>query len=134
MQLVITSYSIHYTKLYEENFPQIIHQFSARKHRITSYNVCYTKLLRTSQMKKSMSRCKSPFSVLPRAVSNQKSAQPVKPAQCFLPDRFRITSYNVCYTKLLRSIKACSFACKMVINSAQPGNSPIACCIFPVFV
>ena len=45
---VITSYSIHYTKLYELFLPLImlnmlLLQFADR---ITSYNVCYTKLLR----------------------------------------------------------------------------------------
>ena len=45
----------------KESFPQIIHQFSRRKHgqyiavncgaiRITSYNVCYTKLLRVKTL------------------------------------------------------------------------------------
>ncbi|AJP00633.1 hypothetical protein TU94_03015 [Streptomyces cyaneogriseus subsp. noncyanogenus] len=39
---VITSYSIHYTKVYEyEVFPV----FASAFDRITSYNVCYTKLL-----------------------------------------------------------------------------------------
>ena len=60
LQGVITSYSIHYTKLYDvlillhkaavkvfflfgECFRELqLHQFA----RITSYNVCYTKLLR----------------------------------------------------------------------------------------
>ena len=44
--IVITSYSIHYTKLYELN-----HYVGQEKlvpmARITSYNVCYTKLLRS---------------------------------------------------------------------------------------
>ena len=43
---VITSYSIHYTKLYDIAYLDqfVVKQDSAR---ITSYNVCYTKLLRT---------------------------------------------------------------------------------------
>ena len=48
-----------------------------RVDRITSYNVCYTKLLRTPRMQLS-------FAVYPCA------------------NKPRITSYNVCYTKLLR--------------------------------
>ena len=40
--VVITSYSIHYTKLYEVGRDSPILQGD----RITSYNVCYTKLLR----------------------------------------------------------------------------------------
>ena len=50
-EIVITSYSIHYTKLYERSAGVACQ--SARSRivdrkvcRITSYNVCYTKLLR----------------------------------------------------------------------------------------
>ena len=42
---VITSYSIHYTKLYEAG-SCFSGSFSGTASRITSYNVCYTKLLR----------------------------------------------------------------------------------------
>ena len=57
-ETVITSYSIHYTKLYEiELLAAILAQHAHGigtallavghlRHRITSYNVCYTKLLR----------------------------------------------------------------------------------------
>ena len=60
--LVITSYSIHYTKLFDERSDRRVargHYVASRFHngerfggvtedrrRITSYNVCYTKLLR----------------------------------------------------------------------------------------
>ena len=58
--LVITSYSIHYTKLYEGKIvadaaaagtpanPDTVrlHDMLKTADRITSYNVCYTKLLR----------------------------------------------------------------------------------------
>ena len=62
---VITSYSIHYTKLYDQgvcqypdSLDQVIEKLPLQRHRrprlaggvaffrITSYNVCYTKLLR----------------------------------------------------------------------------------------
>ena len=54
MSPVITSYSIHYTKLYEVRFPRketLADLYSRAVNRgedirITSYNVCYTKLLR----------------------------------------------------------------------------------------
>ena len=65
IQRVITSYSIHYTKLYEANAPAEVIESEREKvaetsrriaklgsyvkdlqYRITSYNVCYTKLLR----------------------------------------------------------------------------------------
>ena len=47
---VITSYSIHYTKLYDApatltHMGMVVLSIVTR-HRITSYNVCYTKLLR----------------------------------------------------------------------------------------
>ena len=59
--IVITSYSIHYTKLYEDEtrhvelaaetgmvlpFSPHLQHLAGREARITSYNVCYTKLLR----------------------------------------------------------------------------------------
>ena len=69
--------------------------------RITSYNVCYTKLLRSLSLFSSttgtwavpldirvMTRALLPLFSIPAMVSN------------------RITSYNVCYTKLLRELKA----------------------------
>ena len=43
---VITSYSIHYTKLYESRWRCSGICMHLRPFRITSYNVCYTKLLR----------------------------------------------------------------------------------------
>ena len=53
LELVITSYSIHYTKLYDTVRPGWLSQKRANSSagqptssRITSYNVCYTKLLR----------------------------------------------------------------------------------------
>ena len=80
---VITSYSIHYTKLYDDHFGDhlkelrrrvsiafgavvfcstaayffsrqlssllVVPLFKASPHRITSYNVCYTRLLRSSK-------------------------------------------------------------------------------------
>ena len=75
--IVITSYSIHYTKLYEKEYQQKLYDQELAKenatvstlvakpgnsehhsgyavdlalYRITSYNVCYTKLLRASQL------------------------------------------------------------------------------------
>ena len=55
--IVITSYSIHYTKLYDEynsgrNYPSGTSNRSVA--RITSYNVCYTKLLRKSGVRRKM--------------------------------------------------------------------------------
>ena len=43
----ITSYNVCYTKLLRLRFPEVLVMSpSAAKFRITSYNVCYTKLLR----------------------------------------------------------------------------------------
>ena len=77
LENVITSYSIHYTKLYdsgcelisvapllvyfrmrrktdsnlERSIAQHLHDVTVEiKHRITSYNVCYTKLLRSPRL------------------------------------------------------------------------------------
>ena len=47
-RIVITSYSIHYTKLYEEIIEASYHYQRLLENRITSYNVCYTKLLRST--------------------------------------------------------------------------------------
>ena len=50
LKTVITSYSIHYTKLYDssESHTALLKEGQQvfREDRITSYNVCYTKLLR----------------------------------------------------------------------------------------
>ena len=61
--------------------------------RITSYNVCYTKLLRTSS-------ASNDHANRPAAISLRIRASPRSMAVRSL--RLRITSYNVCYTKLLR--------------------------------
>ena len=74
-------------------------------HRITSYNVCYTKLLRKllgGQLAEDVSRL---------GAGNG--------ADHFFPER-RITSYNVCYTKLLR--KKGQRAVVMIWSSSQEGN------------
>ena len=60
---------------------------SGLKDRITSYNVCYTKLLRLASSAERLEEIK-------RLVGMAGSFG--------VPMEFRITSYNVCYTKLLR--------------------------------
>ena len=62
--------------------------------RITSYNVCYTKLLR--------------FLINPQTDANAMVSAIKIPHDVYFSDPIllfpiRITSYNVCYTKLLRS-------------------------------
>ena len=54
--IVITSYSIHYTKLYDRNTDakqELLYKIimiATFDRRITSYNVCYTKLLRNQSL------------------------------------------------------------------------------------
>ena len=56
--------------------------------RITSYNVCYTKLLRIRHLKTKGNIEKRYIGSTDESLVN--------------PNEHRITSYNVCYTKLLR--------------------------------
>ena len=133
---VITSYSIHYTKLYEMDLLTMIgfiillglvvnnaillvdqtrraereglDREAAVRHRITSYNVCYTKLLRTASRvprsdrsagrRSSRRTISTPFNSSPWMAAETNSTGPAR-----RPRITRITSYNVCYTKLLRS-------------------------------
>ena len=73
--------------------------------RITSYNVCYTKLLRYSSVGEIKSAQDVPrFGLKTAFMSNSFSvykAEVFFELGCF-PNNTRITSYNVCYTKLLR--------------------------------
>ena len=62
-------------------------------NRITSYNVCYTKLLRFST--EGRIHVETHFTI-DKMISNLEDYLSYN----------RITSYNVCYTKLLRSIEA----------------------------
>ena len=64
------------------------------RSRITSYNVCYTKLLRTGG---------TPLWSEAQTVSVTKGIYNVTLGLNPFPPDLRITSYNVCYTKLLRS-------------------------------
>ena len=77
------------------------------ERRITSYNVCYTKLLRIVSL--------MPFFVMSTCVrslmSCSASRSPVTssasmPSDSHFLANVRITSYNVCYTKLLRPMCA----------------------------
>ena len=90
-------------------------------HRITSYNVCYTKLLRIALFTEHLSWCGDeghlydllPIPFVEEAVMHV--AGRIRRTQEILERRIavenasyyvaRITSYNVCYTKLLRARK-----------------------------
>ena len=94
--------------------------------RITSYNVCYTKLLRSLQVLKDEKLYDNEYPIRQEKVLKSYIAQGDKAAAqkvlneilghiffCsgggldYIKARIRITSYNVCYTKLLRA-----FVCK----------------------
>ena len=76
---------------------------AGKKNRITSYNVCYTKLLREYNV---------PYGFRSKKVFNEdhlrQSMKALQNSILFsgdferILDNVRITSYNVCYTKLLR--------------------------------
>ena len=81
-QFVITSYSIHYTKLYDFFLPEqfTAEQLAELKEKLKGYNLVVAGLhLYESKRRHSMQ------------VGNMQKVKP-----------HRITSYNVCYTKLLR--------------------------------
>ena len=61
-------------------------------YRITSYNVCYTKLLRITR-KLTPIAAQATATHCRRVIVSRRKTKP----------NTRITSYNVCYTKLLRS-------------------------------
>ena len=67
-----------------EYYTKLLDLLKDQVNRITSYNVCYTKLLR----------------VVVNFLSN---------AIRYTPEQDRITSYNVCYTKLLRRMQRIRF-------------------------
>ena len=89
-------------------------KYSLTRIRITSYNVCYTKLLRWLYRDKLSTRCvachrkddqkkghRRKFGDKCETCHTEKNWKDSK----FDHDRdtkYRITSYNVCYTKLLR--------------------------------
>ena len=99
-------------------------------HRITSYNVCYTKLLR-SRCGNFMMFCFNFYSkMIVKVITDIFSAIP--PFNRLLKKRTsgmslittpnRITSYNVCYTKLLRSrceFRNCCSSVTMILQFCQ---------------
>ena len=133
--VVITSYSIHYTKLYDHEHAGVApRRGTVRVDRITSYNVCYTKLLRDEQgeqhqqqghqveedhlvigvvadaeeaVERLVARLLGPTGKLqaeqgrPGNVGDAVGAD--GQAGEVVQQDARITSYNVCYTKLLRN-------------------------------
>ena len=70
--------------------------------RITSYNVCYTKLLRDCRVIEGSATS----IILAKAVRESGGQRRSRRGKDFRG--IRITSYNVCYTKLLRDCSRCS--------------------------
>ena len=85
---VITSYSIHYTKLYELSFGQ------ASLQKIVAVSPLIDPITTTVNLQVN-------HPVYHRYFVN-KWQRSLKRKLEFFPDLGRITSYNVCYTKLLR--------------------------------
>ena len=70
-------------------------------HRITSYNVCYTKLLRSRSGRISTNYEGWHETILEaRQMPQNDNYRLIEGSRVF--EKHRITSYNVCYTKLLR--------------------------------
>ena len=89
----------------------VVDMLIARDHRITSYNVCYTKLLRIDAYGPQFKVYYDPTGTMDgpsqmvvfldeRTLINCREIE--LPIGERLPELDRITSYNVCYTKLLR--------------------------------
>ena len=123
-RIVITSYSIHYTKLYDNGnysfagLPEgsyyvdldettlpgggtYLTQTGGSDLVITSYSIHYTKLYEVCPAASAIRRGWIPTVT---ACSSSTASRPCGRARCgsSCPGRPRITSYNVCYTKLLR--------------------------------
>ena len=88
--IVIEIQSISPAKLGDKTLMDTLIPAVAAFDRITSYNVCYTKLLRAPIRRGWFVRFRK------RCMSTSKLLMRLPPAMA------RITSYNVCYTKLLR--------------------------------
>ena len=92
-------------------------------HRITSYNVCYTKLLRTLDTQSNQPWERDHYSVYfdfgnHKSLTYLTDTEPPMDSVQFMLEKIwsvegdlamedRITSYNVCYTKLLRHGRFC---------------------------
>ena len=86
--------------------------------RITSYNVCYTKLLRLQQQLQASDALTSPAETR-RYLQARLRHYPHEVFACLF---LRITSYNVCYTKLLREVPTPAFTASNAVEIF--GNMP----------
>ena len=99
-EIVITSYSIHYTKLYEF----IVNYINA----FTPDRGCDHRLLHCQGLEQLQSRPPTApqGNDIESRPTNERSYVLHKTGDDDIGRRFRITSYNVCYTKLLRVLRA----------------------------
>ena len=116
---------------------QPMHFQNSFHHRITSYNVCYTKLLRrprpgwSTGNKRSVAISKgencflhdlqktAPFTELG---AGETGWSIISGRQASFRESARITSYNVCYTKLLRGVRLPTFRMLCLFWFASHGN------------
>ena len=98
---VITSYSIHYTKLYE-NRPHSCRDFNCPRRFRLEINRAETRRRplpgKTFQRKGTTVKTQQPAGTAPKNAKTTGKHTFYSPCR----ERTRITSYNVCYTKLLR--------------------------------
>ena len=87
--------------------------------RITSYNVCYTKLLRLESINQNIPNIWSKYFGIVGSGFDTKSFVLVRQANVYEKVLGRITSYNVCYTKLLRDMSSVAIGILSRIQSKQ---------------
>ena len=106
-----------------------------KENRITSYNVCYTKLLRSPHGNMKCSDCHTDITKFPHGEMLPAHGYPGLKKYAHLAGNFggawqdqyqefhRITSYNVCYTKLLRSPQCRKLRCRACITGEADRRS-----------
>ena len=87
------------------------------KSRITSYNVCYTKLLRDIDRLGGVDARHDHIRAQDRGQLVSAERVGHRPSYEGLGCKSRITSYNVCYTKLLRASNSVAFAPRICIRA-----------------
>ena len=110
-QSVITSYSIHYTKLYElSQVRKAIRTFGEPSVVIEGHTDSTGSAAINAQLSKDRAEAVRQYFIAGGSLAEAQvtaigygSERPLVPNDT--PEHSRITSYNVCYTKLLRSFR-----------------------------